>query len=349
MIVVVLVAAACADDSADPTDDETALRSSTTTSAPTTSTTSTPAPPEVVTSAGCGSEAPAPGVETLTLATADGLTRSYRRFVPTSYDPDEPIPVVLNFHGYTGSPDAQVGLSLLEPVGEAEGFVVVHPQGTVAASLGETFWNNQLGPPSADDPTLDVDDVAFAEQLLDRLEADLCVDLRRVYSTGMSNGGMFTSRLACDLSERLAAVATVAGILHPDDCDPTRAIPLLHIHGTADDIVPFEAGPSILGDEIMDALTGSIRSVPDQVDDWSDEYGCAADPTTVAVSDEVERREYRGCDDGGEVDFYVVADGGHTWPGTVLAPGLEAILGRTTFDIDGAAVVWDWFERHPLT
>ena len=355
LLAVALTASSCSDDTAEGAVTSSTTTSSTTTSigVPTTSgappTPTTAAPARPVASIGCGAEAPAPGIETLALATADGLTRSYRRFIPSSYDPDEPIPVVLNFHGLSGSPEAQVLLSQLEPVAEAEGFVLVHPQGTVAASLGATFWNNEPGASSLDDPTLKVDDVAFVEQMLDQLQSDLCVDLRLIYSTGMSNGGMFTSRLACDLSERLAAVATVAGVLHPDDCDPTRPIPLLHIHGTADTIVPFDVGPSILGDEIMDALTGSIRSIPDQVDDWSDAYDCSATPTVVAVSDTVERREYRECDDGGAVDFYVVTDGGHTWPGVDLAPGLEAVLGVTTLDIDGAAVVWDWFERHPLT
>ena len=154
VVIVLLVAGACSDDTADTVEgaatSSTITSSTTTTAAPATTeapTTTTAAPAAPVASAGCGGDAAAPGIETFTLATADGLTRTYRRFVPASYEPDEPTPVVLNFHGYTGSPEAQVGLSLLEPVGEAEGFVVVHPQGTVAESLGETFWNTEPGAP----------------------------------------------------------------------------------------------------------------------------------------------------------------------------------------------------------
>ena len=96
-----------------------------------------------------------------------------------------------------------------------------------------------------------------------------------------------------------AAVATVAGILHFDDCEASRPVPLLHIHGTADRIVPFDGSSSILTDEVISALAGSLRPIPEQVGEWVVDYGCDLAPEVTVVSDEVELRTYSGSAPGG--------------------------------------------------
>lgn len=295
--------------------------------------TALPAP--AVASAGCAMPAPAPGVETLFL-TSGGVERSYRRFVPTASG-NEPAPLVLNFHGFTSNADQQADLSAFEALGEREGIIVVHPQGSVLPDLGVTYWNIGLG--EVVDPDA-VDDVAFVRDLLDTLEAELCVDTSRIYSTGLSNGGYFSGLLACELSDRIAAVGGVAAIFHPDGCAPGRPVAVLELHGTADQVVPFEGGSSLLAGAggLLDlaepstvALVESFfsMSMPVQMAEWAATAGCdATEPPLEPVAPSVEVRRFTGCD--APVEHYVVDGGGHVWFAT---------------EIDATEVIWDFFSR----
>lgn len=356
-LVIALVTAGCSDDRGTGEGDARAALTSSTGPAPTIGAEDDDGPTDAnpVRSVGCGTAPPAAGVTTQTITTADGIERTYRRYVPSSHDGTTPHALLLGFHGLTGGPEQMAALGGFEPVAETEGFVVVSPQGTTPDTLGVSFWNTEVNPPSERDPTLNVDDVAFVIALLDELEADLCLDTTRIFSTGMSNGGMFSARLACDLADRIAAIATVTGILHPDDCAPTRAVPVLHIHGTGDPIVPFDGGESSIAG-MLDVATEPTDNViadfsltiPRQVADWAAAAGCATVPTVASVTDEVELREFPDCPQGTEVDFYVVEGGGHTWPGSTMFVGLDSAVGPTTFDIDATALIVEWFERHAL-
>jgi len=134
----------------------------------------------------------------------DNLERSYIIYIPESYTGDDPVPVVLNFHGYTSNAQDQMGYGDFRTVADQENFLVVHPQGTIDPSSGQTFWNAQW--------FLDgVDDIGFVSALIDSLAGEYNIDLSRVYSTGMSNGGFLSHTLACELSDKIAAIASVTG------------------------------------------------------------------------------------------------------------------------------------------
>jgi polyhydroxybutyrate depolymerase len=329
LFAITLIAGACSDDSGDDTSPTTTTTAAPATTAPESVTTSTTTPPPTTApapvtrvSAGCGAVV-ANGAESLTLDTTDGLTRDYRLHTPAGYDADAATPVVLNFHGLTSNIDAQVSLSRLEPLADTETFIVVTPQGTENAT-GVPFWNSS----SLVSDTV-VNDVQFVHEFLDAVEASHCVDLDRVFSTGMSNGGFLSGQLACSMPERIAAIASVTGITWNRDCATDRDVPVLHFHGTADGVVNFE-------------------DIPERVAGWAADNGCVDTPATEAVSDEVERQVW-SCPEGADVEFYIVDGGGHTWPGTPLPEPLATILGYTTTDIDATAIAWEWFKSHPMS
>ena len=149
---------------------------------------------------------------------------------------------MLNFHGLGGNGAGQAEYSEYEKLAESEGFAVVHPSGLVVRELGGIRnWEETDGSSPARN------DVQFASDLIDRIATQTCIDQSRVYATGFSNGGFFSAYLVCELADRIAAAVSVGGISHPDDCEPSRPVAIAAIHGTTDDIVPFDgSGESLL-------------------------------------------------------------------------------------------------------
>ena len=249
----------------------------------------------------------------------------YRRWRP------EPTPVVLSYHGFENFPLLQKALTKLPGKAEEEGFIAVFPRGT-----GDPLsWNG--GGCCGDAEENDVDDVAFTNALLDKLESKLCVDKRRVFASGYSNGGYLTQRLACELSDRIAAFGTVAGQLAFPACNPARPIPIMHFHGTADETVPFEGRPQ---DDVL--------SVDDTMAFWSSVGQCAGGPSVVYDNGDATCEQYSGCAAGVEVELCVIDGGGHTWPGGLGGPLVEAVAGKVSNDVNATDRLWDFFLRHPL-
>ena len=160
-----------------------------------------------------------------------GVTRSYRLYVPPSYTGTVPVPLVFNLHGYTSNATQQEFYSGMNAVADTAGFIVCYPDGINNA------WNSGFTPPYHSG----VDDVGFISALIDLLGTAYNVNLARVYACGMSNGGYMSFRLACDLDERIAAVASVTGsmsTLQASNCTAARAVPVCQIHGDDDQTVP---------------------------------------------------------------------------------------------------------------
>jgi polyhydroxybutyrate depolymerase len=298
---------------------------------------------------GCGQSASA-GTTPISLVTSDGATRTATQLVPEGYDPETPTAVVLNFHGLSSVGPDQHGYSGLPSVADRENFVLVSPQGTSAPVFDQTYWNTATGRrPVGFDGTL-VDDVAYVAELLDDLTERLCIDPDRVHATGLSNGGFFSSRLACNLSDRIASIATVGGVFDPTDCAQDRPVPVLAIHGTADPIVPFDATESTIGDllgldteDLFGLLVGTREPIPEIVDEWAERNGCETATSARALSATVERRDYPGCT--AATSLIVVEGGGHTWPGA--EPRFASILGATDPTVSAAETVWEWFVENP--
>ncbi|HLF70641.1 MAG TPA: PHB depolymerase family esterase [Dehalococcoidia bacterium] len=279
-------------------------------------------------SAGCGTEAPS-GSSVASIE-SDGVERSYRLYVPTAYDTRRPTPLVLNFHGLGATALEQERYSGFIEVAEENGFVLVSPQATGTPSEWYLYGPLERGY---------VDDFAFVGRLIDELSARLCVDSRRVYATGISNGGGMTSLLGCELSDRIAAIAPVAGSPYVERrCDGARPMPVIAFHGTDDPLVPFEAGPDF-GD--LDIFRFGARN---NMRDWAQHNGCDLTLHSERIASDVVLESYGGCSNGADVQLYVIEGGGHTWPGA----GVEVnALGKTTHSIDASELIWSFFATHP--
>lgn len=282
------------------------------------------------------------GISNLDRLVHDGRARTFRVYVPASYDDAAPAPVVLLLHGGFGSGAQIEASSRMLEVAAAEGFVVVSPDG-VAGPGGVRTWNGG----SCCGPAVDqgVDDVGFVSAMLDRLETSLCVDRRRVFATGMSNGAILAHRLACDLGGRIAAVAPVSGTDNTVSCDPLRPVPVLSIHGSADRNVPYEGGlgcgPS--GD--------SFRSVPVTIARWRQRDDCAEGRPGTRRRERVGDATcslFRNCAAGAAVESCVIADGGHQWPGgePPVIPGFrDCLFGYQSQEFSASRQAWKFFSR----
>ena len=302
--------------------------------------TKTPGVEETTLASGCGSGV-APGITTESFQ-FEGRERVFEQVVPASYDDATPLPVVLNWHGLGSNGVEQIGFSDYAALAEVEGFIVIAPTGIPTPGDDRNSW--ELSPEQ--DP--ERDDLAFANTLLDLVIESLCVDADRVYTTGMSNGGYFSSVLVCEMSTRIAAAASVAALSHPDDCDPERIVPYIGFHGTDDAVVPFAGGQSSLA--IDEAVELFLLEIPAEFEEFAVDAQCDAEPVVTAISDEVISYDYVNCNDGLTMTFYEIVGGGHTWPGSAVSVALsEAIgLGVTTTDISASETSWAYFEQHSL-
>ncbi len=262
--------------------------------------------------------------------THGGLTREYRLYVPASYSAATPAPLVFNLHGYTSDMLQQEFYGDFRPIADTAGFLLVHPNGTLDGG-GNRFWNVGFFPSA-------VDDVGFLEALMDSLSADYSIDPSRVYSAGMSNGGFMGYHLACN-SDRFAAIASVTGSMSTAtyaSCSPTRPIPVIEIHGTADGTVPYGG-------------TTGMKPIADVLDYWATFNSCPTPPTVATVPNTAvfdgataEHHVYAPGDDGVTIEHFKVISGAHTWPGAPI------VIGVTCMDFDASEEIWRFFSQHTL-
>jgi polyhydroxybutyrate depolymerase len=276
-----------------------------------------------------------PGDHTRNLK-VDGLDRSYLVHVPKKYDGKTPTPVVLSLHGAAMNGPMMAILFGLNKKADQAGFIVVYPSGT---GMGTILTWNSGGMVSK------ADDVAFIRAALDDLGAVVKIDPKRVYATGMSNGGMMCYRLAAELSDRIAAVAPVAGTMAIEKASPKRPVPIIHFHGTADTFVPFN-GPGQKTPKFI-----KFKSVDESIQSWAKIDGCDVKPETVTLPDKakdgttVQRKTYGHGKDGAEVVLFIIKGGGHTWPGKEPPVGF---IGKSTKNISASDLLWDFFQKHPM-
>lgn len=298
-------------------------------------------------SEGCGtSEVGAVALEPRVLDVG-GTERTYLLTTPPAHDGATPVPLVVDFHGLAEGSQVHATMSQFTPLAQSEGFVAVFPQG-----LGEPVrWEARST--DAANP-----DLAYVRDLLDSLEAELCLDTARVYATGLSNGAMMTSLVACTMADRFAAGAPVAGIGLAEPCEPGRPFPMLAFHGTEDPILLFNGGvgdriDGLLGQEEPTATTAPPPAdvdgagYPESVRAWAALNGCEPDATDTVVTPEVTHRVF-DCPQGADVEFYILVGGGHSWPGSEFSQAIASVVGYTTFDIDATALAWEFFQRFAL-
>ncbi len=263
----------------------------------------------------------------------DGLTRDFLLHLPPDYyENEERRPVLLAFHGGTGSPSAFRENTQLNVTADAEDFVVVYPGGH--APTGTRTWNaGRCCGPNAEN-NLDTDDVGFVSALIDTLIANYRVDPSRVYATGMSNGAMLCYRLLCELPEKIAAFAPNAGVdMYDLDCPGYVPRPLLHIHSVKDVLVPVDGGLNPSGIPLP-PLSKNFA-------EWAVRNGC--DPERVLFIDEPLYQAYSwtNCDGDAQINYYLTLDGGHSWPG-----GTNTTVDPPSAAFDNNDLIWEFVRKY---
>jgi polyhydroxybutyrate depolymerase len=246
----------------------------------------------------------------------DGLVRTYRLYIPPGYDPDSIYPLVINMHGLGSNAFEQEVYTAFDSVADTAGIIVVYPNG-----INET-WNIST--------STGTDDVGFISALIDTIDYQYNIDLDRVFATGISMGGFMSYRLACELSNRIAAIASVAGLQAFYPCNPARPVPVLQFHGTLDPVVPYSG-------------------VPTTISNWVNYDLCPSDPTITELPDidtsdnsTVTVYHYGPCEESTEVMLYTINGGEHTWPGATI------IIGITNEDIKASNEIWNFFKKFTL-
>jgi polyhydroxybutyrate depolymerase len=288
-------------------------------------------------SSGCGKRAEAGS--TTRHVTVDGTDREYLLSIPDRYDPAKPAPLVFDFHGLGSNMQEQSLYTKVDQQASERGYVVITPNGQ-----GGVLRHWSLVPATTANP-----DVAFTQAMLRTTYRALCIDQQRVFSTGISNGAMFSTLLACALPGRLAAIAPVAGINATEVCAVgTPRVSVLAFHGTADPIVPYAGGAYFSGTPIGRVLgVSEAKPVDDAAAAWAAFDGCGSPPARSFVADDVQHLAWPDCPPNGAVQLYRVIGGGHTWPGSAALRADR--LRATTASIDATELMLDFFDAHPRT
>ena len=286
-------------------------------------------------------------VQTFTTLVIDVPVGPRRRLavavVPVIQSPEVGWPIVLAFHGGQTHPELMRRFSGLDQLAVDGRAIVVYPAGT-GSREGMLTWNggNCCGEALADQSQ----DVEFVRELLNAVAGRLPIDQSRIHATGMSNGAMMAYRVAAELADRVASIAPVAGPLAMASIAPRRPVPVLHFHGTLDQFTPLEGG---IGRRSVTRV--SHRPIVEGLLDWVHANGCSPEcvQDTVACSDEgisVTRFTWSPMlTAGGEVVFYRLEGGGHTWPGR--RPD-SFYLGPSALSLDATHIIWDFFVKHPM-
>jgi polyhydroxybutyrate depolymerase len=276
----------------------------------------------------------------------DGTEREYLLHAPSTLPADRSSPLVFVFHGGRGTAAGMMALSRFNAVADREGLLVVYPQGI------DGGWNDGRNTNVSQAHRDNVNDLAFFDALLARLSGQYRVDPKRVFATGISNGGIFSHYLAANRAQKIAAIAPiVGGIAHPFDQQfrPAAPVSVLVIQGSADPLVPYEGGKITAGDG---KDRGSVISTDAAAKLWVQANGADPEPEISQLPD---RDPADGCrtqvfkwtrgQDGSAVWLYRVQGGGHTWPGgTQYLP--RRFIGRVTNDFDSNEI-WAFFKQHP--
>jgi polyhydroxybutyrate depolymerase len=259
----------------------------------------------------------------------DGETREYLIHIPQSYDTIDPVPLMLNFHGWEMKASEQMWVSDMRALANTEKFIVVYPQGTEL--MGSTHWN--VGSWTAGST---VNDLYFVDSLIGQVSAHYNIDADRVYACGYSNGGFFSHELACQLSHEIAAIGTVAANMSVqtlNNCNPTRPVPVVTISGTMDELVKYDGSEP--------AVTISHRQT---LDHWIAQNHVDREPaltnvpnTNTSDGSSVILFQYVNGEDNVEIEHYRVVGGGHGWPGKF-----------GNMDMDANSVIWDFVSQFDL-
>lgn len=296
----------------------------------------------------------------------DGLKRVYIVHVPEEYDNNSKTPLVIAFHGGGGNAISSPEYFGLNLKSDKEGFIVVYPEGTGKQILWKTFavWNagRCCGSAMRDN----VDDVGFIDAMIDKLKAEFNIDEKRVFATGMSNGAQMVYRLACELPDKIAAIAPVGSHGTFDNCRPARPVPVLHIQGKVDPCSLYDGGVCgrcvagfwrKIGIPVQEDTRECI-SIPGYIDGWRTRNGCSEKMNVTFQNKGAICVTYEDCQQNADVTLCTVDGLGHNWPGQKTY-GIEACntnpdgkicnawkdsVGPLSQDLSANDIIWEYFE-----
>lgn len=258
----------------------------------------------------------------------DDIIREYHVYVPNTYYSGNPL--LMNFHGSGNTGLAQMFYGNFMEIADTEGFLILSPEGTLDTE-GFSHWNVGFATDS------NVDDVGFVDALLDSLYIEYSYDLKRVYSTGMSNGGFLSYLLACEMSNKIAAIASVTGSMTlglPSNCNCMHPMPVMQIHGTTDPVVPYDGGGLYTSIEDLVNFWITFNSIPNLP-----EVSLFPDISTIDGST-AEKWLYQNTDTSVDLALIRIIGGGHTWPGAT-APTED-----TNYDINASVEIWNFLSKY---
>jgi polyhydroxybutyrate depolymerase len=270
--------------------------------------------------------------------THGGRERRFVVHVPRGYDGLKSLPVVLGFHGGGGRAESLQKQSRLNEVSDRHGFLAVYPDGTGRARL--YTWN--AGTCCGLAVRENVDDVGFVRAMVEELDRLYHIDRGRIFATGISNGAMFTYRLACEASDLIAGIGPVSGDMGVDGPRPSRPVPVIHFHGLKDPNCPYLGG---IGPNAVTKVPH--RPIPETIAWWVQVNNCQPKPIITNDRDFV-RESYAPApgQKGSPVVLYKLLEGGHTWPGGVdLTPRFGT--GKLIESVDAGTIMWTFFEKLP--
>ena len=250
-----------------------------------------------------------------------GVTRHYLLHIPASYRASTAVALVINFHGYGSNSQQEENLTGMSAKADREAFIVVYPEG-----LNEA-WNDGSGAKGQADQQ-------FIRDLIAALEGQYIIDPKRIYATGISNGGGMTNRVGCDMSDLIAAIAPDAGAYNFwQNCNPSRPVPVLAFHGLDDNIVPYEGGsPKMM-----------VPPIEEWAASWATRNECSISPSVTTPAETVTMHTWSNCQNNADVILYTLANHGHSWPGSAIMP-----REITSQAVNATDLMWEFFKAHPM-
>jgi len=271
-----------------------------------------------------------------------GAERTFTIYVPTRLDASKEHPTVLVFHGGLGDASDVQSTSDMNTKANEERFIAVYPE------AANQYWND-----GRDTTVSPIDDVAYVNTMLNKLEDEWQIDRSKVFASGISNGGMMTQRLACELTSSFAGFAVVAANMPANlsgGCNPGGRAPIVFFNGTQDPLMPYDGGDIASIPALGIGAGGTVLSVDDTLSLWAGKNSCGA-PSAESLDDiapddtTVEKITYNGCTQG-DLEAFKINGGGHNWPGSV---GASSLTGNTSRDIIATDEIMTFFQANGLT
>ncbi len=248
------------------------------------------------------------------------------------------MPVVIVLHGGGGNAEGMAKISGFTAKADEESFIVIYPNRTGRLRNRLLSWNSGNCCGYAQENN--VDDVSFIRSLIGQVQKELTIDSQRIFVTGISNGGMMSYQLACELSDKIAAIAPVAGALNYEKCNPVRPVSLVVFHGTADEHVLYEGGEPR---RRVDRNPRVDRSVAEAIRFWVERNQCASSARRERQGSVI-IEDYAGCRDGTGVRLYTLEGQGHAWPG---GETWARWADKPITAVKATDAMWEFFSSHP--